>query len=136
MTGPRFFLITNDGPRAALAVNCHMGNLPPSIAVVDDPTRYADVPNGAKCLGLWYGSDSLVAPAKNLWLARRDRGGIDFISDDVWDRILAWATDPTRPSPVAAPVVAAAPEQISQPIPEAEVPHPAPSAERRKARWS
>lgn len=99
MTGPRFFIITNDGPRAALNINCHMGNLPPSIAVVDDPMTFALVPDGGKFLALWFGDEDAVRGWRAFWSERLDRGGLEGISNEEWDKILAWAKSPNRPDP-------------------------------------
>lgn len=152
--GPRFYLITNDAPRAALQVNCHMGNLPASIAVVDDPFAFTHVPDGAKCISLFWGTRDVVATWGNFWLVRKSRGGIEGISDEEWDRIQAWAHDPKRPSPVipepaaepmapgsegagtSAPACAPPPHGDANPLaPEPYLNQPA-QAVKRKARWS
>jgi hypothetical protein len=88
---PRIFLITNDGPRAALIFWCHMGNLPPGIVVVDDPWKFAAVPNGSKCRAFWFGNGDVTQAWETLWWERKGKGGIEGISEEEWAAVKAWA---------------------------------------------
>lgn len=91
MTAPRFYFITNDLPRAALEFSCHPGNLPHWLAVLDNVDAWMRIPDGSKCMGLWYGSAADLEGWRNVWNTREARGGIDRISVEELDRILAWA---------------------------------------------
>jgi hypothetical protein len=95
----RFHLITNDGPRAALLINCHMGNLPASIAVIDDPALISALPDGALCRAFWFGGADMLAAWEGLWAERKGRGGIFAIAEEDWQKILAWANSPRRVGP-------------------------------------
>ena len=130
MTSPRFYLITNDGPRAALRINCHMGNLPASIAIVDRPHRFADVPDGARCEAFFWGTRAEVETLRALWRERLEAGGILGITPDEWAKIQAWAHDPKRPSPVLPAIsLLAAADAVT---PATTEPVPA----KRKVKWS
>ncbi|MDB5582808.1 MAG: hypothetical protein JWR80_7984 [Bradyrhizobium sp.] len=150
-SGPRFYLITNDAPRAALLVNCHMGNLPGSIAVVDDPFAFAHVPDGAKYRCFFWGTRDVVANWEGFWWARKGRGGVEGISEEEWSRIQAWANDPKRPSPVSvaerplpedeggdapAPAIASPPQQEATASASAPNMNQPVEPVKRKARWS
>lgn len=91
MTAPRFFLVTNDAGRAALELWCHPGNLPPSIAVVDNPDHMLKIPNGAQVRCYWYGTPEERTPWENFWTIRRVQGGFDWISEEDWSTIMDWA---------------------------------------------
>ena len=148
----RFFIITNDGARAARTFYCHLGNLPASIAVVDNPWHFAHVPDGAQVRCLWFGAPGVVAAWEGFWWARRLKGGVEPIDEADWNRILDWAEvhrraptlallygigldeaatadpdDPAADAGAAAPAV----EQAVVAIPDAPT-----QPESRKARWS
>lgn len=96
MTAPRYFLVTNDAARAALEIWCHPGNLPPSIAVVDDPDLMLKLPRGAQVRCYWYGTRATIAAWESWWTVRRLQGGFDWISTEDWDRIADWAEECRR----------------------------------------
>lgn len=148
VAGPRYYLVTNDGPRAALQVCCHLGNLPPSIAVIADAFDFLRIPDGAKWLGFWYGPKDITDSWRNFWDERRYRGGLEPISAEEWDRIQAWA-DEHRRKPARAllygedrneAAAAAMPGQPSRAEASASASVPVVNlpgeSVKRKARWS
>jgi hypothetical protein len=90
-SSPRFYLVTNRADMVRAMLWCHAGSLPGSIAIVENPFRYADIPDGAQCRGYWYGTREQVWAWKGFWDARRGRGGISGISEEDWERIMQWA---------------------------------------------
>lgn len=117
---PRFYLVTNDAARAALILWCHPGNLPPSIAVVADPSDYARVPDGAKCDAHFWGTRAVVESFRALWMERVERGGILGIGIDEWEKIRHWV-EHNRRRPALTLLHGAtfedAPEPVRQPAP-------------------
>lgn len=98
MTGPRYFLVTNDAARCALEIWCHPGNLPPSIVVVDNPDHMLKIPDRAQVRCFWYGTRDFIAAWESWWTIRRLKGGFDWISQEDWDTICDWA-DRARKAP-------------------------------------
>lgn len=90
MSGPRFYLITNDAARVRLMLSCHEGNMPRSIAVIDNPFDYAAVPDGAQYRCFWFGSRAMVWQFWSFWDVRRRMGGVSGIAEEDWQRILDW----------------------------------------------
>lgn len=89
MSDVRLYIVTNN-PLRALGdmLACATTNAPKWVRVVSDPLDIMELPNGAKCQGLWYGPGTSVE--ESMWIERRARGGIFFLSDDDRDRIDAW----------------------------------------------
>lgn len=91
MNAPRFYVITNDLPRAALEFHCHPRNLPHWMAVLDNLDDWMKIPSGAKCMGLWYGSAADLEGWRNAWSTRKERGDLIGITPEELDKIHAWA---------------------------------------------
>jgi hypothetical protein len=124
---PRIFLITNDGPRAALIFWCHMGNLPPGIVIVDDPWKFAAVPNGSKCRAFWFGNADVTQAWETLWWERKGKGGIEGISEEEWAAVQAWA-DVNRKRPTILLLHGADDPRLAEPVGGLDASRPAPSA--------
>lgn len=93
MSAPRFYLVTNDAPLAALEIWCHPGNVPHWIAIVDHPDGMMKLPNGAVVRCYWYGTRATIAAWESWWTGRREKGGIQFIEQSDWEKIEAWAEE-------------------------------------------
>lgn len=89
MSEIRLFIVTNN-PLRALGdmLACATTNAPKWVRVVSDPIDIMNLPDGAKCQGAWYGPGT--SAAESMWIERRSRGGIFFLSDEDRDRIAAW----------------------------------------------
>jgi len=90
MTQPRFYIITNDAPRAMLRFSCHAGNLPGWIAVLDSFDDWMKIPSGATCMALWFGTSAELEGWRNAWSARKERGDLVGMTGDDLGKIEAW----------------------------------------------
>jgi hypothetical protein len=91
MTAPRIYLVTNDAARCALELWCHPGNLPPSVAVVDNPDQMLRIPDGVSVRCYWYGTRDTIAAWESWWTQRRLKGGFEWVSQEDWERVMQWA---------------------------------------------
>lgn len=91
MTAPRIYLVTNDAARCALELWCHPGNLPLSVAVVDNPDHMLRIPNGVSVRCYWYGTRDTIAAWESWWTQRRLKGGFEWVSHEDWEIIMQWA---------------------------------------------
>lgn len=91
MKAPRIYLVTNDAARCALELWCHPGNLPPSVAVVDNPDQMLRIPDGVSVRCYWYGTRDTIAAWESWWTQRRLKGGFEWVSQEDWDRVMDWA---------------------------------------------
>lgn len=146
MSTPRFHIVTNDAARAALVFSCHKGNLPSWLVVIDEPERMLALPDGAKVRCYWFGSRETRTPWEGFWSIRKERGGLEWISEDEFLKIMAWV-DEHRAGPSRLLLHGedgSAITQAAEPIPDVEeaaaspdttVNQPAESV-KRKAKWS
>lgn len=109
MTGPRYFLVTNDARRTALVLWCHLCDLPPSIAVVDNPDLMLKIPDRGQLRCFWYGDRFTIAAWESWWTIRRLKGGFEWISEEDWATIMDWA-ERSRQAPTLALLHGAAPD--------------------------
>jgi hypothetical protein len=136
MARPRFFIITNDGPRAALIFHCHLGSLPSFLAVVDDPALFPAVPRGARCRAYWFGTRETILAWESVWAARTCEGGIEWIAEEDFSTILGWCERnrerlSKRLLYGIETAVADVNEPINLPVTETEQAQPV----RRQSRW-
>lgn len=113
MSQIRLFIVTNDPERAlGETLGCATTNAPVWCRVISDPVEILRLPDGAKCIGAWFGPGASVQELA--WRERRMFGGIVFLSDEDWQRLSAWlakrkgGAEPARPEPSAMPPTAAA----------------------------
>lgn len=137
MNASRYYLITNDGPRAALEFWCHMGNLPEFLVVVDNPAAYRTIPDGARCRGLWYGTPFEIRAWEGCWRERVEEGGIEWISEEDWALLKAWAERHRKAT--AMKLLFGGQPEAETAQPEPAVPPPAMAVarpQRRQSRWT
>lgn len=89
MSEIRLYIVTNN-PLRALGdmLACATTNAPKWVRVVSDPVDIMNLPTGAKCQGAWYGPETSVE--ESMWIERRARGGIFFLSDEDRERVASW----------------------------------------------
>lgn len=90
---PRFYIVTSDAALASRRLFwCHAKSLPASIAVIDDPWSFARIPNGAQCRAYWYWRRTREEATgwESIWSERVAKGGIEWISEEDWERIMLW----------------------------------------------
>lgn len=65
--------------------------VPPAWAqVIDDPTAILKIPDGMRCHGVWTCGRHPISAPELAWRERRMQGGLAFLDDDAWDRLIAW----------------------------------------------
>ncbi len=102
MSQIRLFLVTNNPERAlGETLGCATTNAPEWCRVVSDPVEILRLPNGAKCVGAWFGLGA--SAQESAWRERRMFGGIVFLSDDDWQRLSAWIAKRKGGADVAKP---------------------------------
>lgn len=107
MSQIRLFIITNNPERAlGETLGCATTNAPEWCRVVSDPVEILRLPNGAKCVGAWFGLGT--SAQESAWRERRMFGGIVFLSDEDWQRLSAWIAK-RKGGEVAAPAPSAVP---------------------------
>ncbi len=84
--------IVTECPEAALArtLQCATTNAPSWVRVVSDPEDILNIPNGAKCIAVWFSSRKRMSQAELAWRERRLMDGIVGLSDDDWQKLEAW----------------------------------------------
>ncbi|HEV7321520.1 MAG TPA: hypothetical protein VGO04_23185 [Ensifer sp.] len=120
MSRVRLFIVTNDPGRAlGEALGCATINAPDWCPVVSDAVEILRLPDGAKCIGAWFGPRA--SAQESAWRERRMFGGIVFLTDEDWQRLSAWIAKRkggavTAPEPPAIPprAVASRPNLIQQ----------------------
>lgn len=147
MTAPRYYLVTNDAPRAAREIWCHLGNLPPSISIADDFDRMMRIPDGTFYRCFWYGAREDLEPWENCWWSRKVKGGVEAISAEDWETICAWA-ERSRKAPAlrlnfgieseeeAAVGSPAASGNAAEPIPPAATIEQMTNPVKRSSKWT
>ncbi|UTV37624.1 hypothetical protein MYG64_04720 [Ensifer adhaerens] len=111
MSQIRLFIVTNDPERAlGETLGCATTNAPDWCRVVTDPVEILRLPDGAKCIGAWFGPGA--SPQESAWRERRLVGGIVFLVDEDWQRLSAWIAkrrsgEAVAPAPSAVPPPAA-----------------------------
>jgi len=116
----RLFIITNDPERAlGETLGCATTNAPEWSRVVSDPVEILRLPDGAKCIGAWFGPGA--SAQESAWRERRMFGGIVFLSDEDWQRLSAWiakrkggAVTAPEPPAMPPPAVATRPSLVQQ----------------------
>lgn len=87
----RFVLVTDDIDYALADVFASLRSNAPSWArVTDDPAEILALPDGCKVhIAVWR-SDRCASGAEMAWRERRQRGGLEFLSDEEMEKIAAW----------------------------------------------
>lgn len=103
MREARLTLVTDDVRRAEMHF---FGRAAPRWAhVTDDPLEILQLPNGAKCFGLWFSPRNKRSFAEQSWIERRCDGGIVLLSDEDWAKFFAWRDGAPQETVPATPVV-------------------------------
>lgn len=113
MSKIRLFIVTNDAERAlGETLGCATTNAPEWCRVVSDPVEILRLPSGAKCIGAWFGPGA--SAQESAWRERRLYGGIEFLTDEDWQRLSVWiarrkgGAEAGAPEPPAMPPPTAA----------------------------
>ncbi|WP_065091620.1 hypothetical protein [Rhizobium leucaenae] len=87
----RLYIIT-ECPEEALArtLQCATTNAPSWVRVVNDPEDILKIPNGAKCIAVWFSSRKRMSQAEIAWRERRLMDGIVGLEDGDWSKLEAW----------------------------------------------
>ncbi len=87
----RLYLVT-ECPEAALArtLQCATTNAPSWVRVVSDPEDILKIPNGAKCIAVWFSSRKRMSQAELAWRERRLMDGVVGLEDGDWQKLEAW----------------------------------------------
>lgn len=111
--------IVTECPDEALArtLSCATTNAPSWVRVVSDPEHILKIPNGAKCIAVWFSSRKCMSEAELAWRERRLMDGIVGLEDDDWSKLEAWIA--RRRAPTAEDI----PENITD-IPRPITPKP------------
>jgi len=89
----RIFLtiVTNDPEKAIVeALDCPIEDKPKWLRLMSDPVDILAIPKGTKCFGVFFSGRKRLTGAELAWRDRRMSGGLDYLADQDWDRILAW----------------------------------------------
>ncbi len=124
--GVRLYIVTDDAPRAALAVvACCITEIPDFIRLVTDAKEIRAIPDGARCIGQWFEWRVLrPTEAQLAWQelrALRD-GKIEGVSKAFFERIDEWnakrrATERERLAAIVAEMggtLSAAPTKVPE----------------------
>ncbi|SMD18567.1 hypothetical protein [Rhizobium sp. RU36D] len=84
-------LVTEDPGRAFWqALRCTPSGAPSWVVAISNPHEIMIIPDGVKCLGIWFSSRKFRSDAEDAWVARRLMGGIVALEDADWERMAAW----------------------------------------------
>ncbi|MEQ1403855.1 hypothetical protein ABK249_02820 [Neorhizobium sp. Rsf11] len=131
-------IVTNDPDEAiADALCCAMTNKPKWVRVVSDPIDVLKLPNGTKCVGLWYSGRKHLSGAELAWRERRMAGGLEFLTDDDHRRIASWI-ERNKARMRGETVDAALPSRPQQDDKPSVLPHPQPELQNLilSQRWT
>ncbi len=119
----RLYIVTDDVAQAVRAeIGCGPSEVPSFIRVLTEAVDIAAIPDGARCIGRWFRwSDKRPTPAQYAWIDRRNRGGIEGVSQAFYARIDEW-NEKRRAAEVEV-LAAAIAERL--PAGEAQIPPPA-----------
>ena len=84
--------IVTECPEEALArtLQCATTNAPSWVRVVSDPEDILKIPNGAKCIAVWFSSRKRMSQAELAWRERRLMDGIAGLAEDDWQKLETW----------------------------------------------
>lgn len=87
----RLYIVTNN-PEQALAqtLACATTNAPAWARVLSDPEDILKLPNGAKCIAVWFTGRKSLCEAEKAWRERRFMGGIVGLDDRDLVKIDEW----------------------------------------------
>ncbi len=87
----RLYIIT-ECPEEALArtLQCATTSAPSWVRVLTDPEDILNIPNGAKCIAVWFSSRKRMSQAELAWRERRLMDGVLGLGDDDWQKLEAW----------------------------------------------
>lgn len=72
------------------ALRCTPFDAPAWVAAITGPDEIMALPDGVKCLGLWFSSRKFRSEAEQAWIARRLMGGVVALDDTDWKRLTDW----------------------------------------------
>lgn len=84
-------IVTNDPEKAIVeALDCPIEDKPKWLRLMSEPMEILRIPSGTKCYGVFFFGRKHLSGAELAWRDRRLEGGLDYLSDQDWDRINAW----------------------------------------------
>jgi hypothetical protein len=84
----RLYIITDDPERAAAYVfECPPAAIPPWARIVTGTVAISAIPDGIRCVDLWY-SEASKNPSALAWDIRKSSGRVRLMDDRDWDRLV------------------------------------------------